>query len=307
MNTNDIEVVLTIPAIGREQRIGSVLNHVCQVMYQMENTNTESNRRIVWDFGKCSFLHPYLLGALSVLKRMYGDVVVCRNIPANIVDYLNVIYFHEPLSVIDDCNNDDLWNRYHGKTYLPICEFNPKDKSSIKAQELVQSTVRNQLGGNMHSVLSYMLSELIDNITDHSHSPRGYIFCQTIPRQNILYVFIADVGRSIYSSYASDPRYMEQLDNSESSALLLALSGKSTKNRPESENRGYGISKTRELVVNGLGGEFFLLSGSAFARHDAGGEIIADLPGDLRWNGTIALLKIPTVMPPQFNIYNYIS
>jgi hypothetical protein len=100
---------------------------------------------------------------------------------------------------------------------------------------------------------------------------------------------------------------MEQLDNSESSALLLALSGKSTKNRPESENRGYGISKTRELVVNGLGGEFFLLSGSAFARHDAGGEIIADLPGDLRWNGTIALLKIPTVMPPQFNIYNYIS
>ena len=81
----------------------------------------------------------------------------------------------------------------------------------------------------------------------------------------------------------------------------------STKDRPENENRGYGISRSRKLIVDGLGGEFFLLSGSAFARHDANGETVVDLPEDLRWNGTAVLLKIPSSVPHNFCIYDYIS
>lgn len=123
----------------------------------------------------------------------------------------------------------------------------------------------------------------------------------------MLYVVICDTGRSIFASYASDERYSDLLNNRESSALLLALRGKSTKDRPENENRGYGISKSRELIISGLGGEFFILSGSAFVRYDVNGESVADLPRDLRWNGTIVLLKIPTDIPNNFDIYKYIS
>lgn len=123
----------------------------------------------------------------------------------------------------------------------------------------------------------------------------------------MLFIMICDTGRSIYSSYANDVRYMDSLTDRESSGLLMALRGKSTKDRPMSENRGYGISKSRKLVVDGLGGEFFLLSGSAFARHDANGEVVVDLPRDFRWNGTAVLIKIPTVIPGNFNIYQYIS
>ncbi len=123
----------------------------------------------------------------------------------------------------------------------------------------------------------------------------------------MLYVFICDTGHSIYSSYATDDRYVEILTTAESSALKLALSGKSTKNRPENENRGYGISKSREIIINGLGGEFFILSGGAFFRHDINGETLVDLPESIRWNGTVVLLKIPTIIPKDFDIYNHIS
>lgn len=303
---HDMDAIVTIPPIGREQHIGSVLNHVCRIMFQTENT--DNGNPVVWDFSRCSFLHPFFIGALAVLKRMYGDFVICQNIPPAINAYLDVIYFHSPLCIKHDDNNDDeIWNHYRWKTYLPICEFNAHDKSSLKAQDLIQATVKQQLGGRIHQILSYLLSELVDNITDHSHSELGYVFCQAIPRLSTLCVFIADTGRSIYSSYATDARYAHLLSNAESSALILALKGKSTKNRPENENRGYGISKSRDLIVNGLKGEFFILSGSAFARHDSNGEIVADLPGNLRWDGTIALLKIPTTMPAELNIYDYIS
>ncbi|MCM1336421.1 MAG: hypothetical protein NC214_01890 [Candidatus Amulumruptor caecigallinarius] len=297
---------IPVPAVGREERIGSVLNQVCHIMYDTENTLAAGQHKVAWDFRQCSFLHPYFLGALAILKQMYGETVVCRNIPSAISSYLDVVYFHKPLRIEEDMVADEIWSRYKHKTYLPICEFIPSNKSSVKAQELIQSTIKSQLGGRIHSFLSYLLSELIDNITDHSHSEVGYVFCQSIPRLNQLHVFIADTGRTIYSSYATDSRYSSLLSIAESSALLLALKGKSTKNRPENENRGYGISKSINLIVNGLGGEFFILSGSAFARNDAQGEIVADLPPELRWNGTIVLLKLPMNPPEGLNIYNYI-
>ena len=136
---------------------------------------------------------------------------------------------------------------------------------------------------------------------------QGFVFCHTYPSDKTLYVIISDTGRSIFASYASDERYSSSLTNRESSGLLLALSGKSTKDRPENENRGYGISRSRGLIVNGLGGEFYILSGSAFVRYDSNGESIADLPQDYRWNGTLILLKIPTGITNDFDIYQYIS
>lgn len=304
---NNPDVIVNIPPIGREERIGSVLNHVFLVMYQTDNTQMQYARKIIWDFSDCSFLHPFFLGALSVLKKLYGDVVECRNINPQISHYLDLIYFHDPLQINNDQNDNSLWERYKGKSYLPICVFDAHNGSSEIAQNLIKSAVTNQIGGKLVSVLSYLLSELIDNITDHSKSKVGYVFCQKLPRQNSLCVFIADTGRSIYSSYATDERYADSLGLRESSGLVMALNGKSTKNRPESENRGFGISKSRELIVNGLKGEFLMLSGSAFARHDSNGVFVADLPGDLRWNGTIALLKVPINIPNELNIYDYIG
>ena len=83
--------------------------------------------------------------------------------------------------------------------------------------------------------------------------------------------------------------------------------GNSTKDRPEAENRGFGISKSREMVVDGLGGAFFMLSGTAFYRHDENGGKIVNIPEEYRWNGTIALIRIPLAAPDGFDYYKYVE
>lgn len=300
--------IVPIPPIGREARIGSVFNQIFSIMYQTERTDVSGGRKVLWDFSDCRFLHPFFLGALSMLRRQYGDMVETQGIKPEIAGYLDIVYFHSPLEIGAGGNDDSIWERYRSKTYLPICVFHPGDESSIKAQELVQRTLKRQLArdSKVHTVLSLLLGELIDNITEHSDSLEGFLFCQSHPRDGSLYVLIGDTGRSIYASYAADERYVDLLTSLESSGLMLALSGKSTKDRPENENRGYGISRSRRLLVEGLGGEFFILSGSAFVRHDRGGESIADIAGELRWNGTVVLMKIPMEIPADFDFYKYI-
>ena len=305
----ECNAIVKIPPLGRDARIGSVFNHIFSIMYQTEQTDTSDGKKVIWDFSQCHSLHPVFLSALSILKQGYGDIVSMRDIDPEISDYLNSVYFHSPLVIYPIENDESIWQKYDDKSYLPICSFCPYDSSSVKVQELVQTTIKHQLPkeSKLHGVLSLILSELIDNITEHSNSNQGFVFCHTYPSDKTLYVIISDTGRSIFASYASDERYSSSLTNRESSGLLLALSGKSTKDRPENENRGYGISRSRRLIVNGLGGEFYILSGSAFVRYDSNGESVADLPQDYRWNGTLILLKIPTGITNDFDIYQYIS
>ncbi len=301
--------IVSIEPVDRDIRIGSVFNHIFSIIFQTEQTDSEQTKEIIWDFSKCSFLHPFYIGALAILKHQYGSRINISGIPSTLSRYLELIYFFSPLEINKSQNNHSIWDEYKGRTYLPICLFHPGDNSSIIAQELVQKAIEQQMGhsGPINGIISLLFSELIDNITEHSKSNEGFLFCQYLPHEKNLYIMILDSGRSIYSSYASDERYIDFLTDKESSGILMALRGKSTKDRPENENRGYGISKSRKLVVDGLGGEFFLLSGSAFARHDSRGETVIDLPGDLRWNGTAVLIKIPTSVPNNFNLYKYIS
>lgn len=61
------------------------------------------------------------------------------------------------------------------------------------------------------------------------------------------------------------------------------------------------------MVVNGLGGAFFMLSGNAFFRSDEEGEQFVNLPDQMFWDGTIILVRIPLKQKSDFNVYNYIE
>lgn len=300
--------VVLIPKMDEDIRTGNVFNDIFSIIYQTEHTRLCNGRQVIWDFSQCNHLHPFFTCALSILQRQYGETIRTSNIPTNIAKYLGSIHYDAPLKITSttDTKNDIL--KYVKTAYTPICSFNPADSSSVNVQEFVQTSIRQQLKLDTHlnSAISLLLGELIDNITEHSHSEEGFIFSQYIEKEKALYIVINDSGRSIYSSYASDDRYLNNLTELESSGLVMAFLGKSTKDRPESENRGYGISKSRGLVVDGLNGEFYILSGSALAIHDKKGVSVTDLPDDIRWNGTSIFLKIPTAIPDNFNIYNYI-
>ena len=89
-------------------------------------------------------------------------------------------------------------------------------------------------------------------------------------------------------------------------ALILANEGYSTKNRPEAENRGYGISTSKKMLVEGMKGSFFMLSGGAFHRYEAGTNDYIDLKGKFSWNGTIILLRIPVKIPSSVKNHSWL-
>ncbi|MBD5240478.1 MAG: hypothetical protein HDS59_00090 [Barnesiella sp.] len=305
-----MNTVIKISPATEDTRIGSVFGKVFMALFSTEQTNYSKVDKVIWDFSECSFLHPFYLAALGILADQFRDKILIDGVSERLKTYFHTVCFEKPLE-IDYNHSYDIIGNHGTKTYIPICKFNPKEqKASDEVQKIVQDALKAQIGKHtaLHQILSLSLGELVDNISDHSGADTAFIYSQYMANEGNIYLFIADRGRSIYTSFATDDRYSSQLTQLESSALRLALSGKSTKNRPENENRGYGISRTRRIIVDGLGGGFFILSGGTFFRHEtASDDTIIDLPEDVRWDGTVILLKIPTNVPDGFNIYDYIE
>ena len=154
---------------------------------------------------------------------------------------------------------------------------------------------------------SYFLGELICNMNQHSQGRYGYIFSQYIKKEASIDVILADDGITVYGSYVRTGKYLDRIGNNDAEALKLANEGYSTKDLPESENRGFGISTSKEMLVDGLKGSFFMLSGGAFHWHDLNGSAFIKLPDSIYWNGTIILMRIPVNVPTGFNYLKYVA
>lgn len=167
----------------------------------------------------------------------------------------------------------------------------------------IQNTVACQ---HLKSALSYFVSELVCNVEQHAGVEAGYGLSLYDSDENSLIVGIADGGVSIYGSYVKSQKYLAEVGDSDSQALYLAQNGYSTKNRPDAENRGYGISSNIKMIVDGLDGTFAIISGNALFYCSSENKKIYTLPDDVIWPGTLVLAEIP-VKEKEFNIYNYIG
>lgn len=293
--------VIKIPTVTRDDRIGSVFNHLFEIMAATE----QHEGNVVWDFRNTMFLHPFFLGALSIYKSKAGYPIVCYD-PSepSMKKYLDILHFNYPID-IENIGNQDIVTRYSGKTYTPVCKFYGQENSE-KAQRMIENILKARIDPRLCTPLTYFLSELICNINEHSLYRQGYLFAQFLPRENSLNICIADDGITIYGSYLSSNKYLDKV-TSEATAIQMATMGYSTKNLPFAENRGYGISTTTQMLVKGLGGSLFILSGMAFHRHDITANEYVNLPKEINWDGTIILLRIPLNIPKDFNYIDYVS
>ena len=84
--------------------------------------------------------------------------------------------------------------------------------------------------------------------------------------------------------------YKEEMDLnlSDGEAIEEVMRGHSTK----SEERGYGVRTSKNIVCEALGGEFILISGSAALVSSGGRERLASLP-KFHWQGVIIAYRIP--------------
>ena len=136
-----------------------------------------------------------------------------------------------------------------GSTYCPVHHFSTDiDKEMNQVLEIVDNNFPQTSTG----AIKYILSELADNVSEHSKFTHATIMAQFFDRKGFIDIGIVDNGISI-------PRLFE-INNivfeSDANAIELAISGTSTKG----QDRGFGLPTTKNIVEKGLEGEFYILS-----------------------------------------------
>jgi hypothetical protein len=191
-----------------------------------------------------------------------------------------------------------------------VLTYDLDDESAAKVIKKIKDVLYIQHPGlpvAFNSPLTYLCDELICNIQQHAQTTNGYAYAGYNAQSDSIEIVIADYGVTIYGSYVAAQKHLDKLGDSDADALNLAQNGYSVKNLPDTENRGYGISSNIRMVVNGLHGEFAVLSGNALLLQMSGNRKILSLPPEIDFKGTMIMARIPAQVPENFNMYDYMS
>lgn len=294
--------IILIPSTHEDLPIGNVFNN----FFVISSATEVLENHVVWDFSNVYSIHPFLVAALALYRNACGKSIRVINLNEEIESYLDDIKFQN-IPFIEDSSHLSLdIGHYQQRRYIPITSFNASDDAT---QQVLQDIILCQSHAESISVpLAYILGELTCNIGQHSGSTKAYLFSQYIENQNAIYMCLADCGIGIYSSYVKASKYIEEIGDNDAEALRIANEGLSTKNLPEAENRGFGISTSKNMLVNGMGGHFYMISGSALQMSSPGtSDSFIELPSNVEWQGTMIFLKIPISVKEGFVYTNYLE
>lgn len=110
------------------------------------------------------------------------------------------------------------------------------------------------------------VSELFNNIKDHTDYDVGSTFAQWYPRENELQIAIADFGIGIPASV----RTVESHHDDNSAIDRAFIEGFSSQSTPQ--NRGVGLAFLRQNVLENLGGSLRVSSGKGSIRYTKSGN-----------------------------------
>ncbi len=290
---------------------GDPILKLLDIQAAINNSNFDVEKQ--FDFSECKFFNPFLLGGITsiynyeIQKGNETGIIFPNSL--SVKDYLDTIHFpngfpYNPNKI--DSFKESL-SSFHSKSYIPVIFF-PATKtgnnSSVREQILsaVNSILKEQLklSGGVLQALYYMIDELTQNIADHSNCDKGLVFAQFYPSKNYMDICISDNGIGLLQGYINSGKYAVESDKE---AVSLAVTGKSTKDLPES--RGFGLSTSRKMLVNGLKGKFLLWSGSAMFIQTVENEEILSLEDDFKFQGCLISLRIPTFNNKEFNFYEF--
>lgn len=237
-----------------------------------------------FDLSALSFLSP--LTTLPLVSLIH-EIGCSFKMPTNsqVSSYLDTVSFPTGIS-------SDFVAR--GMTYIPIGRLSAGDTAANErlisefGQLILNKLAPLPLGAA--NAIHYPIGEMTTNIFDHSKKDTGWMFGQYFPKKKYLDVCILDRGRGFRRCYEEELNLV--VDDAQ--AVDLALRGKSSK---KSDERGFGIWTTKRMIVEGLGGQCFILSGSAGYIAMPGNEQPFTLK-DVSWNGVIVAFRIPDITQP---------
>lgn len=286
-----------------DNRLLDGLIPVIKIIAEIEHSR---DKDIIIDFSRTKFISPLFALSLLIYISKSNRQISLKNVKG----YFELIDFHQGGIKSDKIRQTEflaMLESYAFKTYIPIIDFPANQNTDAKeaVSTIVENIIIRQLNiqHNVANGLKYIVEETLDNISEHSDSERGYIFAQAYPQKGYLDICIADCGITLLGSYKKRP--LNEI-NSDMEAIKAANRGISSKNLPEAENRGFGIKTSKQMLINGLGGQYLIISGSCMYIKTKNLDSFYMMPGNLYWNGTIVALRIP-YNSPTFNYINYIE
>lgn len=281
--------------------LGSQLKEVIDFINFIES-NPQA-RNIIVNLEHVRFVQPTFILALAVLSDILEKKgsTLSFNQPENgdCSSYLKTISF--PSGIRPDLVSDwkEVLSKNTRRTYLPIINF-PTDRSTLNTdvRERLLSQVnfliktRLNIGSEYQNAISYLISEMTDNIIEHSGIDRGWLMVQYYPKTLYLDICLIDNGKTILGSYKDNGR--SDISN-DTNAIERALQGLSTKR----DDRGTGLRTSRAISMDGLEGDFVLFSGNGLYYRKS----ISLL--QTRWPGTFVAMRVKSKVE-SFSIYNFI-
>jgi hypothetical protein len=269
---------------------------------------------LVIDMTPCAFLTPLIATPLAALQNKFiaqgKNVTIHCPFGSYLSTYSNTINFPSGFlpELVQNGDYEKALKSYDNKTYVPILNFPAKKSNETNPiRESILQALNNllykqlSLDNNFRDGVSYLITEIVNNISDHSAAHRGFIFAQYYPYSRNLDICIADNGLGILGSYRK-----HGINNfvTHGQALDGAVKGISSKN--EAGGRGFGIYTSLKMLVQGMGGNFLLISGNANLIRTPALNDINNVPDSMRWGGTIVALRIPFTRK-TFNHIEYLE
>lgn len=286
-----------------DERFGKGFVEIFKLVHEIERV--PQGEEIILDFSKNKWIPPFFaLPLMLYIKQSQRNISCC-----GCSSYLKLICFQDGLLTDDFEIASQILKSYESKTYIPIVKFPAlpaNDEIRTKIISTLTTIINSQLNlsTQLKCAVNYLIDEAIANIKDHSSSEFGYIFAQFYPTNQYIDICIADTGNGVLKCYKDNGK-LDVKNNAD--ALKRAVTGESTKNLPQAENRGYGIRTSKKMIADGLGGVYFILSGDAFYIKDKYRDEIIDTVEQFMWNGTIVALRIPYSKTDNFDYTNYLE
>ncbi|UKJ06242.1 hypothetical protein [Solitalea lacus] len=309
------EVTITLPERFSDN-FGEPIQHIFNLLIQLNSAVFQRNFTL--DYGNAKFTHPFYSLALPLIKKKFerkGYNIQISSVfeKANVSDYMSRIGF--PLGVdpenIPQQQLGDYLMQFQDKSYLPIINFPTGSSTQVaeirdKFLSALNNLIAKQCGlsGSIKTAVMYLIDEAVNNILHHANDDKGYLLAQFYRSKGYIDIAIGDIGRTLLESYQNFDKYKNEV-TSHLLAMEAALAGKSTKSN--NVDRGYGISTSKKMLVDGINGKYFLFSGNVFTIHTSETENIVELPDQTFWQGVLLLMRIPTVASSIFNYVDYLE
>lgn len=244
--------------------------------------NTENNEKIEFNLEQACWLCPIVLLPVSAYIQK-TDSEYIKSSQETVNAYLNAICF--PRGVNSVTNFEKLLQDKKSYTPISVLERN-KEAEREDLEGMFSGMIYKLLGSTpgIQSAIYQPIAELVTNIFEHSGDDRGFIFGQYYPSKKFLDICIVDRGRGLAKTYEE----AKNLSLTDEQAIVEVLQGHSTKN---SNERGFGIRTSKNIVCKCFDGHFAIISGShAFVASKDKEQLVA-LP-NFYWQGVIISYRI---------------